>query len=254
VLNADDDLTAPMSARTAAATLTFGTAGDVSWRDVALDDLGRPTFEIGYDGAWHPVRLRESGAHQVLNAAAAAAMAVAAGLPLEQIATALSAATSASPMRMELHERADGLVVINDSYNANPASMTAAIQALVAIGGRRARRTVAVLGEMRELGDDSHAAHLEVGGAAAAAGVDVLVVVGEPAAGIAEGALAVMDWSGEAIVTAGRDEALLWVRENVAAADVVLVKASNGVALWAIADAVLDHGPDAQVEGEVRAP
>ncbi|WP_414689170.1 MULTISPECIES: UDP-N-acetylmuramoyl-tripeptide--D-alanyl-D-alanine ligase [unclassified Nocardioides] len=253
VLNADDDLTAPMASRTAARTLTFGTAGDVAWRGVELDDLGRPAFELGYDGAWLPVRLRESGAHQVLNAAAAAAMALAAGLPLEQIATALSAATSASPMRMELHERADGLVVINDAYNANPASMTAAIQALVAIGGRRARRTVAVLGEMRELGEGSHAAHVEVGGVAAGAGVDVLVVVGEPAAGIAEGARAVDGWGGEAILTAGRDEALLWVRENVAAADVVLVKASNGVALWPVADALLDHGPEGQVEGEVGA-
>ncbi|MCW2771897.1 MAG: UDP-N-acetylmuramoyl-tripeptide--D-alanyl-D-alanine ligase [Nocardioides sp.] len=254
VLNADDDLTAPMSARTAARTLTFGTSGDVAWRGVELDDLGRPAFEIGYDGGWHPVRLRESGAHQVLNAAAAAAMALAAGLPIEDIATALSAATSASPMRMALHERADGLIVINDSYNANPASMTAAIEALVAIGGRRGRRTVAVLGEMRELGDGSHAAHVQVGGVAAEAGVDVLVVVGEPAAGIAEGARAVDGWSGEAIVTAGRDEALLWVRENVAAADVVLVKASNGVALWTVADALLDHGPEGQVEGEVGAP
>jgi UDP-N-acetylmuramoyl-tripeptide--D-alanyl-D-alanine ligase len=249
VLNADDDLTSRMGSRTRATTLSFGGAGDVTWRDVELDELGRPAFEIGYAGAWQPVRLRQSGAHQVANAAAAAAMALAVGLPLDQIAAALSGAESASPMRMELHERSDGLLVVNDAYNANPASMAAAIKALVAIGGRRDRRTVAVLGEMRELGPGAHDAHVEVGGVAARAGVDVLIAVGAPAVGIAEGATAVGEWNGEAIVTAGRDEALTWVRENVAAGDVVLVKASRGAALETIADGLL-----VEVEGEGSTP
>ncbi len=71
---------------------------------------------------------------------------------------------------MELHERADGLIVVNDAYNANPASMVAAIEALTAIGRRRSRRTVAVLGEMKELGAEADDAHREVGRAAAEAG------------------------------------------------------------------------------------
>jgi UDP-N-acetylmuramoyl-tripeptide--D-alanyl-D-alanine ligase len=258
VLNADDDLTAAMSTRTRATPLTFGATGDLAWRGVELDDLGRPSFEIGYAGAWQPVRLRQSGAHQVPNAVAAAAMALAVGLPLDRVAAALSGAESTSPMRMELHERADGLLVVNDAYNANPASMGAAIQALVAIGGRRGRRTVAVLGEMRELGPGAHADHVEVGRLAAAAGVDVVVAVAEPAAGIAEGAAAVSGWHGEAIVTAGRAEALAWVRENVAAGDVVLVKASRGAALETIADGLLagppDERMDQQMEGEGSAP
>jgi UDP-N-acetylmuramoyl-tripeptide--D-alanyl-D-alanine ligase len=246
VLNADDELTAAMAGRTDARTLTFGRHGALSWQGVELDDLGRPAFELAYDDAVWPVRLRQSGAHQVPNAAAAAAIAVAVGIPLQQVAGALSAAESASPMRMELHERADGLLVVNDAYNANPASMTAALEALAAIGRRRGRRTVAVLGEMRELGAGSRAAHVEVGRTAAAAGVDVVVVVGEPAAGIAEG------WDGEAIVTAGRAEALAWVRENVAATDVVLVKASRGAALETVAEGLLQMEPD--VEGEGSTP
>ena len=250
VLNADDDLTAAMASRTSARVLTFGVAGDVSWRSVELDDLGRPSFELGHDGAWHPVRLRQSGAHQVANATAAAALALAAGLPLDRVAAALSAADSASPMRMEVHERADGLLVVNDAYNANPASMAAAIDALTTIGERRKRRTVAVLGEMRELGADAHASHVEVGTVAAGAGIDVVIAVGEPAAGIVEGARRVDGWTGEAILTAGRTEALTWVRENVAAGDVVLVKASRGAALEAIADGLLQD----QVEGEGSAP
>ena len=81
VLNADDALTSAMASRTQARMLTFGESGDVSWRGVELDDLGRPTFEIGYDGSWLPVTLTQTGRHQVVNATAAAAMAVAAGVP-----------------------------------------------------------------------------------------------------------------------------------------------------------------------------
>jgi UDP-N-acetylmuramoyl-tripeptide--D-alanyl-D-alanine ligase len=241
VLNADDDLTAAMSARTAARVLAFGAEAEVSWRGLVLDDLGRPSFELGHDGAWRSVRLAQPGAHQVANAAAAAAMALAVGLPLPEVAEALTASRADSPMRMELHERADGLIVVNDAYNANPASMAAAVEALVAIGTRRHRRTVAVLGVMLELGDDGAEAHREVGRLAASLGVDVLVAVGEPAAGIAAGYTSV-DGPGVALVTAGRDEALAWVRENVAAEDVVLVKASRGAALEKVADGLLEEG------------
>jgi UDP-N-acetylmuramoyl-tripeptide--D-alanyl-D-alanine ligase len=254
VLNAADELVAAMAARTNARVLTFGAGGDVAARAVEVDDLDRPSFELGSAGVWHPVALRHTGAHQVENALAAAAMAVAVGVPLERVAAALSAAASSSPMRMELHERADGLLVINDSYNANPASMTSAVHALSAIGERRGRRTVAVLGEMRELGDSAHAGHAEVGVAAAALGIDVVVVVGEPAAGIADGLRSANEWAGEAIVTAGRDEAAAWVRENVAAGDVVLVKASNGVALWVIADELLAQEPVEHQEGGASTP
>ena len=240
VVNADDDLTAAMGGRTRARVLTFGTTGDVSWRGLELDDLGRPSFELGYAGEWHPVRLGQVGAHQVENAAAAAAMAIALGLAPTRVAAALGAAESASRWRMETRERADGLIVVNDAYNANPASMAAALEALVAIGRRRGRRTVAVLGEMKELGDAALEAHRGVGRTAADLGVDLVVAVGEPARGIAEGATGMPGWSGEAIVTPGRDEALDWVRENVAAADVVLVKASRGAALELIADGLLE--------------
>ena len=244
VLNARDDLVAPMASRTAARVVTFGGAdADVRAVDVEVDDRVRPSFGLGYDAGegveWQGVRLRQSGLHQVDNAAAAAAMALAVGVPLEQVADALDEVDVSSPMRMEVHERSDGLVVVNDAYNANPASTTRAVETLWAMGQRQGRRTVAVLGEMRELGDTSHAGHVEVGQVAAALGVDVVVVVGEPAGGIADGLASVADWNGEAIVTAGRDEARAWVRENVAADDIVLVKASNGVELWTVADDLL---------------
>ncbi|WP_193614878.1 UDP-N-acetylmuramoyl-tripeptide--D-alanyl-D-alanine ligase [Nocardioides lijunqiniae] len=252
VLNADDPLTAAMSARTHAATLTFGETGDVAWRDVRLDELGRARFELGHAGEWVPVALTQTGAHQVLNAAAAVAMATAVGVPFAEAAAALDDAASASPWRMELHERADGLLVVNDAYNANPASMAAAIDALAAIGARADRRTVAVLGEMRELGDDADDGHREVGRAAATAGIDVILVIGEAAEGIAGGARSTPGWQGEVIVTAGRADALAWLRENAVARDVVLVKASRGAALEVVADGLLETGAQTAEGGPGR--
>jgi len=241
VLNADDDLTAAMARRTPARVLTFGERGDVAWRGLDLDDLGRPSFELGYDGAWLPVTLTQTGRHQVANAAAAAALAVAAGVPFAEVAAILPTAVPASRWRMELRERADGLIVVNDAYNANPASMVAALDALAGIGARRGRRTVAVLGEMKELGEGAHESHREVGRAAAGLGIDVLVVVGDRAGGIAEEAQAHVT----VVRTAGRDEAVSWVRNNVGAEDVVLVKASRGVALEVVADELLKGGTGA---------
>jgi UDP-N-acetylmuramoyl-tripeptide--D-alanyl-D-alanine ligase len=249
VLNADDPLVAAMAPRTAATVLTFGLAGDVSWRGVELDDLGRPAFELGHAGTWAPIRLLEAGAHQVPNAAAAAAMAAAAGIPWDDILDALGRARSLSSWRMALHERSDGLVVVNDAYNANPASMAAALDALAAIGERGGRRTVAVLGEMLELGSSSATDHAQVGEHAARRGIDVLVTVGEAAGEIAAGARRTPGWSGETVPTAGREQASEWLRHNVVARDVVLVKASRGAALEHVADALTDEPAEDQEAG-----
>jgi UDP-N-acetylmuramoyl-tripeptide--D-alanyl-D-alanine ligase len=234
VLNAGDPLVAAMSSRTTGRLLTFG--GDVAWRDVELDDLGRARFTLTYAGSAYPVALQQIGQHQVLNAAAAAAMAIAIGCAPAEVAEALSSVTPASRWRMELTERPDGLVVVNDAYNANPESMRAGLEALTAIGERSGRRTVAVLGEMRELGAEHEAGHRKVGAAAAELGVDVLVVVGEPAAAMAEGAA---ESGPEVILTPGREQALAWLRQNARPDDVVLVKASRGAALEWIAEQLL---------------
>ncbi|WP_139981077.1 UDP-N-acetylmuramoyl-tripeptide--D-alanyl-D-alanine ligase [Nocardioides litoris] len=245
VLNADDHRVAAMASRTRGRVLTFGQEGDVCWRGLALDALGRPSYELGHAGAWAAVAMRQTGAHQVLNAAAAAAMALAVGRGLDEVAERLSTAEASSPWRMELTERADGLLVLNDAYNANPGSMVAALDALRALGRDRPGRTVAVLGEMKELGDDHDRGHDEVGRAAGGPeAVDAVVVVGEAARGIAEGARAA--GVGEVIVTAGRDEAVAWVRENAGAGDAVLVKASRAAALEVLAAALLEEGDDAR--------
>ncbi|WP_284537230.1 UDP-N-acetylmuramoyl-tripeptide--D-alanyl-D-alanine ligase [Nocardioides sp. T2.26MG-1] len=253
VLNAGDPLVAAMASRTQAHVLTFGPDdADVSERGTEVDDLGRVSFEIGYADEWHQVRLQQTGLHQAQNALAAATMALAVGVPLDRIATALSAATASSPMRMEMHERDDGLIVVNDAYNANPASATAALEALAIIGHRRHRRTVAVLGEMLDLGRESFKGHVQVGRAAARLGTDLVVVVGAAAGGIVEGLEAVAAWSGDALVAEHPAEAIEWLRENVEPEDVVLVKASHGVGLWVVADALLDPDLEIEVESEVE--
>jgi UDP-N-acetylmuramoyl-tripeptide--D-alanyl-D-alanine ligase len=240
VLNADDPLVAAMAPRTAARVVTFGSAGDLRWEAMELDALGRPAFTLTDGHESHAVRLQQTGAHQAQNAAAAAAMAVAAGFSLADVAAALCEATAASRWRMEVHERADGLVVINDAYNANPDSVRAALEALVAIGRARGRRTVAVLGQMLELGDEHESGHRAVGADAARLGVDVVVVVGRPAGPIGDGAGAGSDT--DVIRTEGRDDALAWVRQNAGPEDVVLVKASRGAALEWIAERLLADG------------
>jgi UDP-N-acetylmuramoyl-tripeptide--D-alanyl-D-alanine ligase len=246
VLNADDDLVVAMAGRTAAQVVTFGgltegPAPDVAVSEVTTDELGRQSFEMAHRGSGATVHLAQVGAYQWRNAAAAAAMALAAGLDLDTVADSLADAVPASRWRMEVSERSDGLVVVNDAYNANPESMRAALETLAGMGERTGRRTVAVLGQMLELGDGAAAAHREVGDYAARAGVDVLLAVGDDAAGISHGFDAV-GGGGVTITTAGRDEAVAWLRHNVSAADVVLVKASRGAALELIADDLLTGG------------
>ncbi len=207
-----------------------------------LDDLGRPAFVLEHDSGSAAVQLRQTGTHQVANAAAAAAMALAAGFPLDQVAEALSTAEAASPWRMEVAERADGLIVVNDSYNANPDSMRAALEALRAIGTARRRRTVAVLGEMKELGPEHDSGHRAVGADVARLRADVVLVVGEAAAGIADGAEGAEGADGPVVVrTAGREDAVDWLRQNARAEDVVLVKASRGAALEWVAQQLLEQ-------------
>ncbi|MCW2750095.1 MAG: UDP-N-acetylmuramoyl-tripeptide--D-alanyl-D-alanine ligase [Aeromicrobium sp.] len=231
VLNADDPLGAAMAERTFARVLTFGVVGDVALGQVTLDDGGEPHFTLAHDGAVVEVHVPQIGAHHAINAAAAAAASIAAGLDLPTIAERLDTAGAASPMRMERHIRADGLIVINDAYNANPESMAAALRAVAGIGHGRA---VAVLGEMLELGDGSAEAHREIGRLAAELGFARVVVVGDGARPIADGAGAIAEVVADADVASGTLSASLH------ADDVVLVKASRGVRLERVVHALLD--------------
>ncbi len=231
VLNADDPRVAQMATRTAARILTFGKQGQVRLLGpVQLDDLGQPQFDLEVDGVRYAAKVPQVGAHHAINAAAAVAAVLALGVGAAAAVASLASATAASPMRMERKVRPDGVVVLNDAYNANPESMSAALHALAQIAPDSG---VAVLGEMLELGQHSAAAHRQIGELAASLGIKKVIAVGAGASAIAQGAgevgHAVTDISG----------AIAWLRASLSPADVVLVKASRGARLERVAEAIL---------------
>ncbi|MFC5922567.1 UDP-N-acetylmuramoyl-tripeptide--D-alanyl-D-alanine ligase [Micromonospora vulcania] len=237
VLNADDPRVDAMAGRTRARVVRFGETPDADVRaeDVTLDDRGRASYTLVTPEGRAAVRLGLTGRHQVSNTLAAAAVARELGMPLAELATALGELGLVSTRRMDVFDRPDGVTVIDDSYNANPASMSAALKALAALGS--GRRTVAVLGYMAELGPFERDGHAEVGQLAAELGVDRLLVVGEPAAPIHEGATSVGDWGGESVLLTDQAAAVEVLRGELRPGDVVLVKGSR-YRTWEVADAL----------------
>jgi UDP-N-acetylmuramoyl-tripeptide--D-alanyl-D-alanine ligase len=237
VLNADDQKVAAMGALAPGRVVTFGTAedADVRLEGLVLDRLSRPTFRLAAGGASAGVVLHLVGAHQATNAAAAAAAALSVGVSLEDAAAALAAVTSLSKWRMELHELPGGVVLLNDAYNANPESMRAALDTLAAIGADHAvRSTIAVLGEMRELGAEAGASHHDVG-AYAAGRADQVLVVGRAAHALHAGTTGA---GGASVFVEDNAAAIIWLREQLREGDAVLVKASNGARLYEVAAAL----------------
>jgi len=235
VLNIDDFRVARMAERTAARVLTFGTAeeADVRAVDVRTDQLARPQFLLVTPQGSAQVELAVAGAHQVSNALAAAAIGLEIGLTPAAIAEVLGRTGPASKWRMEITERADGVTVVNDAYNANPESMKAALKALATIG--EGRRTWAVLGEMAELGDLSQPAHDEIGRLVVRLGIDRLIAVGPAIRSLFLGAHLEGSWGGEAEHVTTIDEALTVLDNDLRPGDVVLVKASRSVGLERVA-------------------
>ena len=244
ILNADDPRVLAMANRTSARVVTFSVEGvrdaAVQADGIRLDELGRASFRLVMPGGTAPVALRLHGAHHVPNALAAAAIAAELGMDLPAIAGALSAATARSRWRMELRERPDGVLVVNDAYNANPDSMRAAIDALAHITAR-GRRGFAVLGHMAELGDIAAASHAEAGRLAARAGVAGLIAVGEQARPVLDGARAEAGWHGDAIAVPDAPAAVDVLRNLLRPGDVVLVKASHSAGLEHVAAGLLSE-------------
>lgn len=160
VLNAGDERVAPMADRTAARVLTYGVGvGDVRAIDVDVADDLSLRFRLATPWGEVEVAPAARGPHQVENATAAVAIGLAVGVPLEAAAAALAAA-EVSPWRMEVDRTPSGALVLNDAYNANPLAVRAALDALLAVP---ARRHLAVLGTMAELGDWKVDEHRRIG-------------------------------------------------------------------------------------------
>jgi UDP-N-acetylmuramoyl-tripeptide--D-alanyl-D-alanine ligase len=205
VLNADDERVVAMRGATRANVLTFGVAGgEVRATGMTLDRELRPAFRLETPWGEAAVKLEVRGAHQAQNAAAAAAAVLAlGGVDLEQVADGLEHARL-SPWRMELRRSAGGGVVLNDAYNANPASTEAALRALASLP---AERRVAVLGPMLELGVHAAAEHRRIAALASALGIGRVIAIGAPEYGV-EG-VAGVEAAAALIGTVGPDDAVL---------------------------------------------
>jgi UDP-N-acetylmuramoyl-tripeptide--D-alanyl-D-alanine ligase len=245
VLNVDDPLVWSMRRRTEAQVLPWSTIqplGEGIWASGLVGDAQeRYSFAIhdGRDGRSEShVQLQLTGRHQVGNAVAAAAAAVAVGVELDHVAAALSVAGPRSRWRMELHDRSDGVTVINDSYNANPDSMRAALTTLAELG-RAGRHTWAVLGDMLELGETAADEHASIGRFVARSGVEHLVAIGEHAVLMTRAAVAAGLPSVRAMPVTDKADAVAVLTSDLAPGDVVLVKASRGLALDTVADEIL---------------
>jgi UDP-N-acetylmuramoyl-tripeptide--D-alanyl-D-alanine ligase len=241
VLNGDDPLVRRMADLTEARVLMVGASvhADLRAQDVRLDSRGLPRFTLVAPDGSAAVTLDLVGEHQVANALAVAGVAHAVGMGVDVVAAELSKARALSRWRMEVHERPDGVTVVNDAYNANPESMRAALKALVAMAG--GRRTWAVLGEMRELGEASAAEHDALGRLAVRLDVNRLVAVGSAVRPVHLGAAHEGSWADEAAWVPDIEAALDLLHAQLRPGDVVLVKASRAAGLERLVDALLQE-------------
>ena len=233
ILGSYDDLTINMSNLTKAKVMTFGenSNSDVRATDVEIRE-GFAHFDLVTSFGRESVALRQAGRHQVANALAAAAIATALNLPIDKISAGLSTAESSSKWRMELHEVA-GRLIINDSYNANPESMFAALDALRLFAQERGGRAWAFLGKMHELGDYSLAGHREVARKAIDLEIDHLVAVGTKDYQIES------ELGSTEILLVENIESAREIATGSEAGDVILVKGSRAEGLEKLAELLI---------------
>ena len=228
VLNAEDGYYMVMKERFGGRKISFGSckSADVVGTRIKTSDSGGHDFVILIDGGAVKVKLPILGHYNVYNALAAAAAAVGMGVDLYTIRDGLESFTPPA-MRMELIRSKAGYVILNDTYNASPASTVGALKTLDALKGYR--RKIAVLGDMLELGDYGPKAHRDIGMMVAESEIEVLVTVGELARMVAEGAAAAgmpgkaIQSFADSVETGGK------LRAMVKRGDAILVKGSRAM-------------------------
>ncbi len=227
VLNADSPFMEREAARNKGRTMYFGITKGHDLGIGAWEPLGRGSYfvlktEKGHVG----INLPLPGKHNVSNALAAAGVGICMGLSLSEIKEGLEA-PDISPMRLQFLDLVD-ITVINDTYNASPASVKAALDALGATAQAQ-NRTVAVLGDMFELGDREKSGHLEVGRYVAGKGVDLLFALGDLAKHIAEGATEAGMPSRRVFWFGDKEKMFEAMKEKITVGDIILVKGSRGM-------------------------
>lgn len=242
VLNIDDGLVAEMKDWSAAKVIWFGQDSKADFRssNINLTPSGT-SFDLHWpDGSSDHLELKILGEHHIMNALAASAVGEMLGAKHEQIIESLQGMQLAERWRMQRITRADGVTVINDAYNASPDSMKAALQTLAQLG-RMGSRTIAVLGEMAELGEFSVAEHDAIGRLVVRLNIDQLVVVGQGAKLIHMGASQEGSWDGESKYFDSMSDALAYLRGILTLGDTVLVKSSKSANLRFLGDDLMEE-------------
>ncbi|CAN5605782.1 UDP-N-acetylmuramoyl-tripeptide--D-alanyl-D-alanine ligase [soil metagenome] len=245
ILNADDPRVAAMHLLSKGRTVTYGieNEADVMAKRIQFERFGETRFTIVAGDATGDVVFPLNGKHNILNALAAAAVALSFGMNVEAIAESLRS-VAAPPQRGEVMHFAGGFTVINDSYNSNPAALLSMVETLV--NGAGASRKIVVAGEMLELGPDAQRLHSETGEAIANSGVDMLIGVRGLASEMVDGAVSAgLETVRFAIDSDAAGDIL---SETVANGDVVLIKGSRGVRTEKVIEKLLGKF---SLEGEV---
>ena len=237
VANADDPLVLAQLGRTRARALRFGSAPGADLRAEGVTPLGAGgvAFELATPAGRAAVRVAGVGRIPVVNALAAAAAALAAGAPLDQIAAGLASYRPPAG-RLEPLALPRDVIVLNDSYNANPQSMEVALRSLAELKG--GRRALAVIGDMGELGATAPDAHRAAGRLAAELGLDFVFALGEHAGEVVAGALEGGMDRARAISSLDADEITARIRAVLRGSDRVLVKGSRAMRMERIVQAL----------------
>jgi UDP-N-acetylmuramoyl-tripeptide--D-alanyl-D-alanine ligase len=239
VVNLDDERLAKLSKQITARTVSYSVkapGAHVRLVSEVTTDEGVSAFDISLEEKSVAVRLPVLGLHHVGNALAAAAVGWGMGMPAESIAAGL-ATYQPVKMRMQMHRLADGRVLIDDSYNANPGSLLAAVQT-VALESR-GKPVVAVLGDMRELGPESASLHREVGHQIAAFGVAQLITLGQMTRELARGAREAGLSVSACRHAESHEQIVSWLRNEVIKDAWVLVKGSRSMAMDRVVEGIL---------------
>lgn len=238
VLNADDARVAAMSTKAKGSVVTYGitNSANVMASNIRYAGFGSTAFLLVTPTGTSSVEFPLNGKHNILNALAAAAVGHSFGMTAAQIATSLKT-VEPPPQRGEIVRLANGVTVINDSYNSNPAALLSMVETLVE-GSEGAKRRIVVAGEMLELGDDAERLHTECGENIAASGVDMLIGVRGFGKQLVDGATSA--GISTAIFAANSDEAGEMLVNEVREGDVILIKGSRGVRTEKVLDKLLE--------------
>ena len=241
VLNHDDPNVREMAKLTDAKVITYGLSGKADVRAENLNTLsdGSTSFTLVIEGNKVEIKLPLLGEHNVSNALAAASVGWTVGMTIGDIAKALSQVIAKSKWRMEVHHLPNEVTLINDAYNANPESMTAALKTLASFKTQGKR--FAVLGAMHELGSDSVSAHNQIGRLVVRLNIEQLVVVGQMAKTLHLGAEQEGSWDGESVWFADFQGACDYICRRVNSHDVLLFKASRSEKFDELAKLVADQ-------------